>query len=108
MKKILYVLIFIGFTSCDYVEAPIPQPEGQWIWDLYPGSIFDYPYDFSNPASNWSANTNTKQNILLEGVEFERCRQKEGEDFKNFYINVQQYAIDVDLCKDYYNVCKIL
>ena len=31
----------------------------------------------------------SKRNILLDRVEFERCRQKENEDFESFYINVK-------------------
>ena len=28
----------------------------------------------------------SRRNVLLDRVEFERCRQKEGEDFESFYI----------------------
>ena len=50
----------------------------------------------------------SNRNILLDRVEFERCRQKEGEDFENFYINVQQCAIDANLSKEHCNACKKL
>ena len=45
---------------------------------------------------------------MLDRVEFERCRQKEVEDFESFYINVQQTAIDANLCKDHCNGCEKL
>ena len=50
----------------------------------------------------------TKRNILLDRVEFERCRQKESENFESFFIMVQKTAIDANLCKDHCNACKKL
>ena len=47
----------------------------------------------------------SKRNILLDRVEFERCKQREGEDFESFFINVQQTEIDANLCADHCNAC---
>ena len=50
----------------------------------------------------------SKRNILLDRIEFERCGQFEGEDFESYFINVQQTAIDANLCKDHCNACEKL
>ena len=39
----------------------------------------------------------SKRIILLDRVEFEKYKQKEGEDFESFYISTQQLAFDADL-----------
>ena len=47
----------------------------------------------------------SKRNILLDKVDFERCRQREGEDFETFFINVQQASIDAELTKEHCEDC---
>ena len=47
----------------------------------------------------------SKRNVLLDRVEFERYRQKEGEDFESFYIATQQLAFDADLVNNHCADC---
>ena len=47
----------------------------------------------------------SKRNVLLDRVEFERYRQKEGEDFECFYIATQQLAFDADLVNNHCDEC---
>ena len=48
---------------------------------------------------------NCGQNFFLDRVEFERYRQKEGEDFESFYIATQQLAFDADLVSNHCADC---
>ena len=43
--------------------------------------------------------------FFLDRVEFERYRQKEGEDFESFYIATQQLAFDADLVNNHCAEC---
>ena len=47
----------------------------------------------------------SRRNVLLDRVEFERYRQKEGEDFESFYIAMQQLAFDADLVNNHCAEC---
>ena len=47
----------------------------------------------------------SKRNILLDRVEFEKYKQKEGEDFESFYISTQQLAFDADLVDHHCGEC---
>ena len=78
MKKlfpILFLLIF--FISCNKIDNPIPETYGI-DWSLFPGDPSYYPdsinpWNFSNPDSNWTTNTNTERNILLEDFTGHKC-----------------------------------
>lgn len=50
---------------------------------------------------------NAKRNIVLAlgRVEFEQAKQKEGEDFEDYYASVQQIAEDADLCSKHCQDC---
>ena len=43
--------------------------------------------------------------MLLDRLEFERCRKKEGKDFESFYIATQQLAFDADLVNNHCAGC---
>ena len=47
----------------------------------------------------------SRRNVLLDRVEFERYRQKEGENFESFYIATQQLAFDADLVSNHCADC---
>ena len=47
----------------------------------------------------------SKRNILLDRVEFEKYKQKDGEDFESFYISTQQLAFDADLVNNHCGKC---
>ena len=42
---------------------------------------------------------------MLDRVEFEKYKQKEGEDFESFYISTQQLAFDADLVNNHCGEC---
>ncbi|MBG15016.1 MAG: hypothetical protein CL853_01540 [Crocinitomicaceae bacterium] len=76
MRLLIYISIAsIVLSSCDYVENPIPVSTGDFDWSLYPYDTAStpYPYDLNNPESNWTANTNTDRNILLEDYTGHYC-----------------------------------
>ncbi|MDG2344340.1 MAG: Omp28-related outer membrane protein [Flavobacteriales bacterium] len=78
MKNAFLYLIFIAFTGiygCDKIDNPIPPVFGDVDWSLYPGDSNNYLtlYNFDDPSSNWSANTNTSKNILLEDYTGHKC-----------------------------------
>ena len=47
----------------------------------------------------------SRRNVLLDRVEYERYRQKEGEDFESFYIATQQVAFAADLVNSHCAEC---
>ena len=78
MKNAFLYLIFIAFTGiygCDKIDNPIPPVFGDVDWSLYPGDSNNYLtlYNFDDPSSNWSTNTNTSKNILLEDYTGHKC-----------------------------------
>ena len=47
----------------------------------------------------------SRRNVLFDRVEFERYRQKEGENFESFYIATQQLTFDADLVGNHCAEC---
>ena len=72
MKNYFGFILLITMLSCDKIESPLPEEFGKFDWSLYPGDPSNYPYDISNPSSNWGVNTNTK-GILLEDYTGHKC-----------------------------------
>jgi hypothetical protein len=72
MKNYFGFILLITILSCDKIESPLPEEFGKFDWSLYPGDPSNYPYDISNPSSNWGENTNTK-GILLEDYTGHKC-----------------------------------
>jgi hypothetical protein len=72
MKNYFGIFLLITILSCDKIENPLPEEFGKFDWSLYPGDPSNYPYDISNPSSNWGENTNTK-GILLEDYTGHKC-----------------------------------
>ena len=72
MKNYFGIILLITILSCDKIESPLPEEFGKFDWSLYPGDPSNYPYDISNPSSNWGENTNTK-GILLEDYTGHKC-----------------------------------
>ena len=75
MKRIISLsfLLPIILISCDKISNPIPEGNGAINWDLYPDNPSNYPYNFSDPGSNWTSNTNPERNILLEDYTGHKC-----------------------------------
>jgi hypothetical protein len=44
------------------------------------------------------AHIRSKRNVALDRVEFELCRQEDGETFDDFYIRLKQCADSAELC----------
>lgn len=72
MKNYFGFILLITILSCDKIESPLPEEFGKFDWSLYPGDPSNYPYDISNPASNWGENNNIK-GILLEDYTGHKC-----------------------------------
>jgi hypothetical protein len=72
MKNYFGFILLITILSCDKIVSPLPEEFGKFDWSLYPGDPSNYPYDISNPSSNWGENTNTK-GILLEDYTGHKC-----------------------------------
>ena len=61
MRKEFILLVFIcSLFSCDKIDNPLPTVYGDFNWNLYPNDPSTYPYNLTDPGSNWSTNTNPK------------------------------------------------
>jgi len=72
MKKYFGFIVCILILSCDKIDSPLPEEYGEFDWTLYPSDPTTYPYDITNPSSNWGSNSNSK-GILLEDYTGHKC-----------------------------------
>ena len=73
MRKEFILLVFIcSLFSCDKIDNPLPTVYGDFNWNLYPNDPSTYPYNLTDPGSNWSTNTNPK-GVLLEDYTGHKC-----------------------------------
>ena len=72
MKKYFGFILFVLILSCDKIDSPLPEEYGKFDWSLYPLDPATYPYDITNPSSNWGLNSNPKA-ILLEDYTGHKC-----------------------------------
>jgi hypothetical protein len=75
MKNYIYILsfIFICFSSCDKIDAPIPTTPGVVNTGLFPGDSTAYLAYCDSIENNWTDNSNTKRYILVEDYTGHKC-----------------------------------
>lgn len=65
-------IVSVLFTACDKVNSPYPVlPSTELDYSLYPDG--DSAHYYANFWPNWSANTNTNRNILIEDYTGHKC-----------------------------------